>query len=79
MFADWEHFSDPRERLLALLAVSLRAALVVAGLALSPALLLFARARRQGVTAPAPEAPREEASLPGPGSGAEAVPVADEV
>jgi DHA3 family tetracycline resistance protein-like MFS transporter len=65
--------------------VSLRAALVVAGLALLPALLLFARARRQGVVAPAPEeppevaAPLEEASPPGPGSGADAVLVADEI
>ncbi|MFL5694295.1 MAG: hypothetical protein ACJ795_21080 [Ktedonobacteraceae bacterium] len=65
--------------------VSLRAALVVAGLALSPALLLFARARRQGVVAPAPEeppevaVPLEEASPPGPGSGEDAVPVADEI
>ncbi len=35
--------------------ISLRTALVVAGLALSPALLLFARARGQGVVARAPE------------------------
>ena len=35
--------------------ISLRAALVVAGAALSPALLLFVRARRQGAVALAPE------------------------
>jgi DHA3 family tetracycline resistance protein-like MFS transporter len=35
--------------------ISLRAALVVAGAALSPALLLFVRARRQGTVALAPE------------------------
>jgi len=35
--------------------ISLRAALVVAGAALSPALLLFVRARRQGTEVPTPE------------------------
>jgi len=50
--------------------ISLRAALIVAGMALSPALLLLLRARRQATVALAPEemtamvaVPLEEASI----------------
>jgi DHA3 family tetracycline resistance protein-like MFS transporter len=44
--------------------LSLRAALVVAGAALSPALLLFARARGQHTADPVPEEPAPEEAVP---------------
>jgi len=44
--------------------ISLRAALVVAGAALSPALLLFVRARRQGTVALAPEETTPGGAMP---------------